>query len=870
MANLADLVVSIVAQTKQFDKAIQETKKKTEGVEKGIKKTTATIKNLVAGVAVAALVAKIGQIAEAAIDAASDAEEANAKFNTAFQGIEDKAAETAKALAETYGLARQESEKLLGDTGDLLKGFGATATGSLEFSNEIQKLSVDLASYNNVVGGASRVSRILTKSVLGNKDGLSELGVSLLDVDIKQELVRTGQDKLTGQAGKLAKAQATFTLILQQTGDAQGDYIRTSDGFANKTRAAEAAVKDLQVELGRTLLPTATSVSSIFGELTGKLADYIREINNLREAERALEAGEATRQQELLSLKSKQELIEETIKNQKVSLALKDAELLKAGIVKSQEDKANSLVGKAIAQNKIKLDSLNRQIKTIEVLALEEKKAADDKAKSDAERKISDQDKEQQQKIEEKQLKNNLVLIDNIIKASKAKIEVIDDEIAILKTLEGLTDDQQSKQLQAIKILQSEKEAIQDEELESKKQILKEEADERLKNHNDIIAEAKSEGEELRAINKETTDKELEAAEKLKKKKIQLAEDFLNTVASIASAIVGIANNQAREEIRIKQEALSEEIEINNTALQSAIDTNDKELESELKLSSDKLALRLEELEILTKSEQELLDFKSELKEIDLADSIQKSEQKILDLLATGELEDAEEARKLQRDLDNDVTLRALQDQAKIDEEQRIIDITTAKETAAEADRILKENEAAADKILLDNAAAEEKRVKKETALAVWEIEKERFEANQQLALLEIAINTAIGVSKALAQGGIFGIATGALVFGAGIAQAALVNSTPAPPKPAFARGGTATKATTATVGEEGEVMIGMGAKGAPLLEELATRIAAISGGGGQTIININSLYPPRRQDLDRLAEDMFPSNVKANQRRGI
>ena len=38
MANLADLVVSITAQTKQFDKAIQDTKKKAEGVEKGIKK----------------------------------------------------------------------------------------------------------------------------------------------------------------------------------------------------------------------------------------------------------------------------------------------------------------------------------------------------------------------------------------------------------------------------------------------------------------------------------------------------------------------------------------------------------------------------------------------------------------------------------------------------------------------------------------------------------------------------------------------------------------------------------------------------------------------------------------------------------------
>ncbi len=254
MAKLGELFVEIVANTKKFDGDIKKAEKALKkagqnAVKFGANMTKyATLPILAAGAA--------------SIKFAADAEEANAKFNTAFKGIEDRASETAKTFAKEFGVANQTSEKLLGNTGDLLKGFGATADGALDFSLEIQKLAVDLASYNNIQGGAERASRILTKSVMGNKDGLVELGVSLLDVDIKQELVRTGQDKLTGQAGKLAKSQAVFNLILQQTGDAQGDYARTADSATNQTRLLAERSKDLAVAFGNELLPMFTEIAS--------------------------------------------------------------------------------------------------------------------------------------------------------------------------------------------------------------------------------------------------------------------------------------------------------------------------------------------------------------------------------------------------------------------------------------------------------------------------------------------------------------------------------------------------------------------------------------------------------------------------------
>jgi len=534
MANLADLVVSITAQTKQFDTAIKETRTKVKDTETGIKKTTTAIKGLVTGVAVASLVAKIGQIAGASIEAAGEAEEAQAKFETAFDGIETKAGETAEELARVYGLSQTESKKLLGDTGDLLKGFGATATGALEFSKEIQELSVDLASYNNVQGGASRVSKILTKSVMGNKDGLTELGVSLLDVDIKQELVRTGQDKLTGQAGKLAKAQATFNLILQQTGDAQGDYIRTSDSYTNTSRQAEAATKDLQAELGRALLPTATSVKSVFGELTVKMTEYLKGLNDLKALEQARALGLETRANELSFAELNLTVLQRKLEVQKKA---NDVDLRQHKVITPLNKRATELLERSITSTALKIDEINKEIKAEKTLA----DAQIEKSKKEEE---ASRKREEEAKITQLNYDNTLTAINDVIDANKSQIETIDDEIVAIESLEAKDEETRAKQLEAVQLLQAEKQVLLDEEEEAKKQALL----------NELNAQREFD-EETRKIRQEAqNDKDNKRKEELEKEKA-LQQELTSLAFGAADSISQIGSNLNQEKVnRIEAE----------------------------------------------------------------------------------------------------------------------------------------------------------------------------------------------------------------------------------------------------------------------------------------------------------------------------
>jgi len=270
---LGELIWKISGDTADIKKKLDET-------DKGTTKLGNSFKTF-AKVAVGALATiGIANLSKELIKAASDAEETKAKFNTAFKGIESDAKKATDILTSGYALSTTESQKLLSNTGDLLKGFGATATEALDLSLNVQTLAADLASYNNLQGGTQRASEILTKAMLGERDALTSLGIKISEADVQQRLLETGQKNLTGQSLLLAKSQVTLELAYAQTGDALGDMARTQDSFANQMKVAQARVEDLKVSLGNNLLPIAGLGVKTFNNLTLTLLGSAQSVND--------------------------------------------------------------------------------------------------------------------------------------------------------------------------------------------------------------------------------------------------------------------------------------------------------------------------------------------------------------------------------------------------------------------------------------------------------------------------------------------------------------------------------------------------------------------------------------------------------------
>lgn len=270
----------------QFDKIV-EASNNTGGKSQSAFQKFFSFINSIGVASFASLNAIIGRTAQflgESIGVATDAQETYSKFNTIFDSISESANQTADAFADSFDLAGSTARQLLGNTADLLSGFGATAEQALSLSERVNTLAGDLASFSNIQGGTEQASRALTAALLGEREQAKQLGIVIRQTDVDQELLRRGQENLTGEAKLLATAEATLALAIGQSQNAIGDYARTQDSAANAQRRLEQSTIELQEAVGNRLLPAVTFIRNAIARWNEGTAEAINNAALLRSA----------------------------------------------------------------------------------------------------------------------------------------------------------------------------------------------------------------------------------------------------------------------------------------------------------------------------------------------------------------------------------------------------------------------------------------------------------------------------------------------------------------------------------------------------------------------------------------------------------
>jgi hypothetical protein len=248
----------MVATSKKF----KASAKGADQVGKSLNAVTSILKKSVV-IAIAKIAFELGK---ALLGAASRAEEVENKFNVVFSNIQDDARRAAKELQKSYGLSSTASKELLANTADLTAALKFNQSESLAVSSTVQKLAVDLASFNDLQGGAARASKIITKALLGEREGLKALNIAISEADLKRLAADQG---ITGNLTRQTKAMLTLQSAIAQSRNAVGDFERSENSFANQTRVAWERIQDLASELGKALLPVVTGVARAFNFLAG-------------------------------------------------------------------------------------------------------------------------------------------------------------------------------------------------------------------------------------------------------------------------------------------------------------------------------------------------------------------------------------------------------------------------------------------------------------------------------------------------------------------------------------------------------------------------------------------------------------------------
>jgi hypothetical protein len=215
-----------------------------------------------AALAATAVTGRLVAFGKSAVAAASDASESLNKMRVVFGDTSASVEAFAKNSARDFGLSNQKTMEYLGTFGNLLTAMELSKPLAADMSEGIVKLASDLASFNNI--GVDEALEKIRAGLVGEQEPLRALGVNLNQATIEAEAMRMGLIKTGETMSAATKAQASYSLILQQTKAAQGDFARTSDGLANQQRILTARIEDLKAKLGAALLPVVTDIVTKF------------------------------------------------------------------------------------------------------------------------------------------------------------------------------------------------------------------------------------------------------------------------------------------------------------------------------------------------------------------------------------------------------------------------------------------------------------------------------------------------------------------------------------------------------------------------------------------------------------------------------
>lgn len=245
---MAGVEVHVGAKTDKAVRELQSFKKKTLGIAKSIAKgfKERIGHKLLDGLSGA--VRDIPQMINTAVTAASDLNEEVSKSQVIFGQASDDIRAFAQNSVESMGLSEVAAMTATGTFGNLFKTIGMGQQEAANMSKEMTQLAADLGSFHNTT--TEDAISAIGSALRGESEPIVKYGVFLNDASLKAEALAQGLYDGVGALSPATKSLAAYNLILKQTGDAQGDFARTSGGLAGQKKILKAQFDNLTV-IGR-------------------------------------------------------------------------------------------------------------------------------------------------------------------------------------------------------------------------------------------------------------------------------------------------------------------------------------------------------------------------------------------------------------------------------------------------------------------------------------------------------------------------------------------------------------------------------------------------------------------------------------------
>lgn len=256
---------------------IIDTRMDTTGVQNGVSAIKQSFNDLGSAVKKIGLliggafaVGKLVQFGKECVELGSDLAEVQNVVDVTFTTMSDKVNEFAKNAMTSAGLSETMAKRYVGTFGAMSKSFGFSEAQAYDMSTALTQLTGDVASFYNI---SQDLAYIKLKSVFtGETETLKDLGVVMTQSALDQYALANGYGKTTSEMTEQEKVALRLAFVQNQLSAASGDFIRTSDSWANQVRVMQLQLRSLKATVGQGLINIFTPVLKVINILLGKLA----------------------------------------------------------------------------------------------------------------------------------------------------------------------------------------------------------------------------------------------------------------------------------------------------------------------------------------------------------------------------------------------------------------------------------------------------------------------------------------------------------------------------------------------------------------------------------------------------------------------
>lgn len=224
-----------------------------------------------AGLAIAAAfsVKALVDFGKSCINLGSDLAEVQNIVDVTFTSMSAQVDKFAKEAAVNLGLSETMAKKYMGTIGAMSKSLGFSEKAAYDMSEGIASLAGDVASFYNISQDSAfdKLQSIFTGTLMP----LREFGINMSQAALQEYALRNGITKSMDAISEQEKVMLRYKFVMDGLKGAQGDFLRTSDGWANQIRVLKLQFDSLKATIGQglinVLLPVVKMINSLIGRV---------------------------------------------------------------------------------------------------------------------------------------------------------------------------------------------------------------------------------------------------------------------------------------------------------------------------------------------------------------------------------------------------------------------------------------------------------------------------------------------------------------------------------------------------------------------------------------------------------------------------